>query len=269
MCYGDLVLHVKKTLFPAQEREIRDLLKQYKFVSGFKSQVMAEKDKKEQALGLLLEQGQELRAKRQGENSHNHGSLGCFVRIKPRVDPRSVDQTQPGSMVSTAYEIQEAEDHCLTCAHCLKDCEPAVEVRSGNGAGFRSFGVRRCFMYEPEALDVASVKIFDEKLNNCDSKLKRSDMIPVENWRIFEFNPLYRDVHKEGCCTQFTRGLVMSTDYMTERMKEYNIRRFQRTPSMNEYFHPSYNILIESLPAAGNEIQNVLGGEPEAPFIGK
>ncbi|XP_060557292.1 uncharacterized protein LOC132717747 [Ruditapes philippinarum] len=57
----------------------------------------------------------------------------------------------------------------------------------------------------------------------------------------------------------------MATDYMTEKIMEYNLQKFQETGSLDGRFHTSYNILIESLPGAG-ELAHVISGDAIEPF---
>ncbi|XP_053376081.1 uncharacterized protein LOC123534413 [Mercenaria mercenaria] len=265
-CFGELMLHLRKTLYPARKEDIRQILKEYKYSGGFKSEMMEEKKEQVRIMPLVLEQGQELRGRRMGADDFSYGSLGCFFHLKPNRDKSRMCQGETGAMISTGYAIQEAKDHCLTCAHCLKDCEENIEVRTSGGNEYSHIGTKKCFLYNPEALDVASVQVLDDKLEHCDSGLKRSDRVSVQDWKVFDVDPIRRDVHKEGCRTGFTRGLVMSTDYMTEKIMDYNILKFKRTRSFEGRFQPSYNILIESLPGAGEQIRDVLTDEPIEPL---
>lgn len=276
-CYGELLLHVKETLYPAQKNQVKELLVSYSYLGGFKTQLMLER--KQQALGLLLEPGHELRARKlnpAGESTHKYGSIGCFVHMTPRQDTRNEDQGRAGAMVSTGYVVQQEGDHCLTCAHCLKDCHDNIEVKQGDT--YATVGEKKCLLYEPDAVDIASVEVLDGRLNNCDSKLRKSNRHPVDTWRVFEFNTLRRDVHKQGCRTDFTQGIVMSDDYMTRNIKEYNCTLFQKAketkPDLDlkaflsgqwNRMSVAYNILIESLPGS-EEIPENFVTENREPF---
>ena len=266
-CYGELVLHVRKTLSLARREEIRQLLQEYKYMDGYKCVRMSEST--EQVLPTpVVELGQELRAQRTDRmGDYSFGSLGCFFNLRPKQLDSNVSQQNTGAMVSTGYVITEAKDHCLTCAHCLKDCEDNVDARM-NTTQYSHLGTKQCFLYQPEALDVASIQVADERLNECDSRLKNSNEDYVTNWRVFDVDPIRRDVHKEGCRSRFTRGIVMSVDFMTARMREYNLVKFQETRSLEKRFDPSFNILIESMPGAGEHIEHPTTGEIVEPFDG-
>jgi hypothetical protein len=231
-------------------------------------------ERKEQVRGLLLEHGKELRAKKTTGREFSHGSAGCLVRITPKQRSLQMDQAKAGAMPSTAYVIQDDKDHCLTCAHCLEDCQDPIEVK--HRGSYERFGIKRCYLYEKDAIDVASVQIFDEKLPDCDSKLQNSLQEVVNNWRVFNLDPLRRDVHKEGC-NGFTRGIVMSTNFLSQNIKEYNLKIYEkeklRRPNENydlrtflveckTQLHVMHNILVQPLPGAGDILEDVMTGQP-------
>ncbi|KAL4224213.1 hypothetical protein ACF0H5_017666 [Mactra antiquata] len=249
--YGILTLHVEKLLTKQQKKEISEVLELYGHREGYKCQVL--KSREEQARGHIIESGQTLRARclMAVKDPHLYGSLGCFVEMIPR-DPNVVEKSkssEPGAKVSTAFMIKENEVHAITCAHCVKECDNSIDVKTGEN--FVHFGTKKCEEYFHEVLDVATIAVDPTRQMSCDSKLKRFDAKSFTNqWQYYDGNPCGRQVHKEGSATKFTKGIVISADYASQKFKHYNSYRLRQ------------NILIEPLPDLP-EGQSVLAGPIE------
>lgn len=179
----------------------------------------------EQASGELIEPGHLLRGQclPGKEEQHSYGSLGCFVKVRPR-DSNVVQNstsTSPGTKVSSAYLIQEESVHAITCAHCVKDCQENIDVKKGNT--FVPLGRKKCEVYYRDLLDVATIKVDEVTSISCDSKIKRSDESCTNKWFSYIGNPSGIYVHKEGSASNFTRGVVICTDYSSRLMRSYKL----------------------------------------------
>lgn len=225
--WGDLVIHVNNELLPVKREEVKTLLEQHKYIYGFRTELV--ESEQEDAGGFTtLEHGSGIRARKLNpdvDGNYKYGSLGCFVNVKLKTDEATnVTQT-------------DAKLHGLTCAHCVDECDSKVEIR--HGTNYTEFGEKRHFIYEPHALDVATVEIDTTKTGSCDKSLKNGNRESCENWQVFENPPVRMPVYKYGSATGLTLGTCVSNNYETTKMMDNWNKKLK-----NERLCPIHNILI-------------------------
>lgn len=266
--WGELVLHLTQPLTRSTENEVKIRLMQHQYHNNFSCQIVV--PCQEQAGGCLIQNGTSVRAKkltagpegtiysRTGgdvlktdkrlessttasnteDHSYKYGTLGCFVKIKQiKTNETSGPKT-----------VQSEKIHAVTCAHCLNDCDTNVDVLTNTCNEYQELGEKRHDIYEPEALDVATVEVnipdktFDVALKNLDSFPSR--------WSFYTQNPEGMTVYKHGSVSQLTKGICASVDYQTQKINEIN-NKLKRQAS----FKPLYNILIS--PLGGESLESV------------
>lgn len=217
--WGMLELHLTADLSETSEEDVTNTLRKYKYTYGYTTHHV-EKMKKQ--VRETIEQGKGLLAKKlkpDAEGEYKYGTIGCFVKVTPH------------------GAGNEGKIHCLTCAHCLSDCDAQVQIQ--NRQGLVNLGTRLYVIYRGEAIDVASIEIDQCHNRNCEKTLKDSADFPLgHNWSFYQGPPLRMSVFKYGSASGLTLGVCISMDYKTKQMLEYCNRR------KNTNFHPDCNILI-------------------------
>ncbi|XP_045174135.2 uncharacterized protein LOC123535489 [Mercenaria mercenaria] len=250
--WGELLIHVTKAIPPIKRDEARNLLSKYMYMYGYTTEVI--ESESEDAGGFTaIEHGSGIRAKRlNAENAdedhkYKYGSLGCFVRVKPKSEEAT-------NAVTTNFRL-----HGLTCAHCVRECDARVEIK--HGEQYVELGQKQHDIYEPHSFDVATVEIDQTKANKCDTSLKNGNRAWIKKWNFHEKPPVRTPVYKYGSATGLTLGTCISNNYQTkEMMKNWN----EKLKNKNEPFDPDYNILISREDIQENLQISGIAVEPEA-----
>jgi ferredoxin len=234
--WGDLTLHLTEKLSEDSLKRVKVLLLRHRYTYGYATQLI--QPPKAAAGSYNIKQGSSLRAEKKNPppgDKYKYGSIGCFVNVKSKSKKQDQDKL-----------------HCITCAHCVRECKDLIDVYPEHGAGYTAFGKKnkKYEIYCPDSIDVALIEILETQKGHCCYGLRKSERPTeqlmeesFEKWSFYEGAILRRKVFKFGSATGLTCGTCMCDDYKTkEIMKNYN----SQDPERN--FDTNVNILIEPEP---------------------
>ncbi|KAH3885105.1 uncharacterized protein LOC127838912 [Dreissena polymorpha] len=200
--YGKLTLFVDKPLSIPSQTEIEFLLKEYKYTYGYIS-VESSSAKQGKCFGQIacghLLCGQKQNAN-DPHNSYVSFSLGCFVNIKK------------------LNESENTDLYAISCGHCLQDC--IDEVYEGDNRAH--FGQKTYLLNKYHFYDIAAIQVTKSVSEECTGLLYQSGRMNEVPWGIWRNNqPIVgQEVYKYGSKTNYTSGIVVSTDTILKDVAE-------------------------------------------------
>ncbi|XP_053376077.1 uncharacterized protein LOC123533372 [Mercenaria mercenaria] len=227
--WGELELHLTEDLSLKSKDKVKELMTHHKYTCGYSTLLIKPPNLQ---TGDWIEQGSGIRATKlrpDSDGKYNYGSIGCFVRVKSNI----VYERGASNVAQDKGKL-----HCITCAHCVQNCENHIEVYVGKE--IKPLGVKSFEEFNNEVMDVATVKIHEQKIKCCETSMQESceDSLFRHKWTFNHEAILRKTVFKYGSATGLTRGICMCNDYKTKGMMEHWNR------NSNTNFDGDFNILI-------------------------
>lgn len=197
------MLYVTSELSEDDKEEIDRLLIHHNLMQTYDVQCVAEKEIKHGK--AYVEAGSNI-----GVVNHAgqvSGSLGCYIYVK--------ESNGDGRKLNV-----------ITCAHCCFDIADRVDIAieiAGNTV-WRVLGQVTKLCERKSYIDIAIIEVDEEfqRGHECVLELKRSNELELaETWEPTENIRVNDLVHKVGAVTEFTSGIVSSTDAISRRSVEF------------------------------------------------